>query len=124
MPSNPVFLVRSDGHTVWVNKRALKRAGIGAGSPDPPGGRILRTRRTGDPSGILIGSAWERMLRRIPPLSDEERTEAVRLTVEIHETGSALITVTTQERAELYLEQVRSLARPRGFPLTATMEPE
>ena len=50
--------------------------------------------------------------------------EAVRLTHEIHNTGSALITVTSRERAELYVEQVRSLARPRGFPLTATMEPE
>lgn len=49
--------------------------------------------------------------------------EAVRLTFEVHESGSALITVTSFERAELYLEQVRSLARPRGFPLVATMEP-
>jgi ATP-dependent Clp protease adapter protein ClpS len=47
----------------------------------------------------------------------------VRLTFEVHESGSALITVTSFERAELYLEQVRSLARPRGFPLVATMEP-
>ena len=53
----------------------------------------------------------------------KERAEAVRLTWEIHYTGSALVTVTTLERAELYLEQVRSLARPRGYPLTATMEP-
>ncbi len=50
-------------------------------------------------------------------------TEAVRLTSEVHDSGSALITVTNLERAELYVEQVRSLARPRGFPLTATMEP-
>lgn len=49
--------------------------------------------------------------------------EAVRLTREVHERGSALITVTSFEHAELYVEQVRSLARPRGFPLTATMEP-
>ena len=53
----------------------------------------------------------------------KERGEAVRLTWEIHYTGSALVTVTTLERAELYLEQVRSYARPRGYPLTATMEP-
>ena len=51
------------------------------------------------------------------------QAEAVRLTWEVHDTGSALITVTNLERAELYVEQVRSLARPRGFPLTATMEP-
>jgi ATP-dependent Clp protease adaptor protein ClpS len=49
--------------------------------------------------------------------------EAVRLTYEVHESGSALVVVTSFERAELYLEQVRSLARPRGFPLVATMEP-
>lgn len=50
--------------------------------------------------------------------------EAVQLTFEIHETGAAVATVTSFERAELYVEQVHSLARPRGFPLTATIEPE
>jgi ATP-dependent Clp protease adaptor protein ClpS len=54
----------------------------------------------------------------------KEPLEAVRLTTEVHETGQALITVTSRERAELYLEQVCSLARPRGYPLTASMEPE
>lgn len=53
----------------------------------------------------------------------KEAGEAVRLTDEIHDTGAALVAVATQERAELYVEQVRSLARPRGFPLVATMEP-
>lgn len=51
------------------------------------------------------------------------RDEAVRLTNEVHNSGSAIVTVTSLERAELYVEQVRSLARPRGFPLTATLEP-
>jgi ATP-dependent Clp protease adaptor protein ClpS len=59
----------------------------------------------------------------IETLFHKPQPEALRLTEEIHTTGSALITVTTRERAELYLEQVRSLARPRGFPLTAAMEP-
>lgn len=53
----------------------------------------------------------------------KEPEEAVRLTKEVHDTGAALVTVTSLERAELYLEQVRSLARPQGFPLVATMEP-
>lgn len=57
-------------------------------------------------------------------LFHKPHTEAKRLTREVHETGSALIVVTNLERAELYVEQIRSLARPRGFPLTATMEPE
>ena len=49
--------------------------------------------------------------------------EARLLTLEVHERGSALITVTNLERAELYVEQIQSLARPRGFPLAATIEP-
>lgn len=57
-------------------------------------------------------------------LFHKPRAEAVRLTREIHDTGSALVAVTSRERAELYVEQVRSLARPRGFPLTAAIEPE
>ncbi len=56
-------------------------------------------------------------------LFQKQRAEAVRLTWEIHYTGSALVIVTSLERAELYLEQVRSKARARKFPLTATMEP-
>ena len=51
------------------------------------------------------------------------RDEAVKLTNQVHETGSAIVTVTSLERAELYVDQVKSLARPRGFPLTATIEP-
>jgi len=50
--------------------------------------------------------------------------EAVQLTHEIHHRGAATVEVTSRERAELYVEQVKSLARPRGFPLTATIEPE
>jgi ATP-dependent Clp protease adaptor protein ClpS len=60
----------------------------------------------------------------IVSLFRKPRDEAVKLTNEVHESGSAIITITTLERAELYVEQVRSLARPRGFPLTATIEPE
>lgn len=52
----------------------------------------------------------------------KEPEEAVRLMLEVHQSGLALIVVTNFERAELYVEQVRSLARPRGFPLTATLE--
>jgi ATP-dependent Clp protease adapter protein ClpS len=48
----------------------------------------------------------------------------VHLTHEIHNRGAATVEVTSRERAELYVEQVKSLARPRGFPLTATIEPE
>jgi ATP-dependent Clp protease adaptor protein ClpS len=49
--------------------------------------------------------------------------DATRLMLEVHQTGAAVVTVCPRERAELYVEQVASLARPRGFPLTASCEP-
>lgn len=57
-------------------------------------------------------------------LFHKPQAEAVRLTREVHESEVACITITSQERAELYVEQIHSLARPRGFPLTASIEPD
>ena len=45
MPSNrgrPVVLESQDGHSLWVNSRALELAGIDENTPEPPGGRIDR----------------------------------------------------------------------------------
>jgi ATP-dependent Clp protease adaptor protein ClpS len=50
--------------------------------------------------------------------------EAERLTWEVHDEGAAVVEITSLERGELYVEQVHSLARPRGYPLAATLEPE
>jgi predicted amidohydrolase YtcJ len=70
-PANPVYLTRVDGHAAWVNPKALAIAGITARTPDPPGGRILRT-ATGGPAGVLIDQAQALVERRIPPASPAE----------------------------------------------------
>jgi predicted amidohydrolase YtcJ len=75
--NTPAFLVSSDAHAVWVNRRALDLAGINARTPDPPGGRILRMARTGEPSGILLGRAWELALRRLPQPTRDDRARAI-----------------------------------------------
>ncbi len=69
-------------------------------------------------------TTFDFVIELLRTLFHKEAAEAVRLTNEIHHGGSAVVAVTHKERAELYVEQVRSLARPRGFPLTATIEPE
>jgi ATP-dependent Clp protease adaptor protein ClpS len=56
-------------------------------------------------------------------LFHKSQPEAVRLMLEVHNRGAGVATVCARERAELYVEQVHSLARPRGFPLAATAEP-
>ena len=58
VPAHPVALMRLDLHAMWCNTRALQAAGIVAGTPDPPGGRILR-RPDGTPSGVLVDAAMD-----------------------------------------------------------------
>jgi predicted amidohydrolase YtcJ len=53
VPDRPVYLGSVDGHSAWVNSRALELAGITASTPDPPKGRIEREPKTGEPSGTL-----------------------------------------------------------------------
>jgi ATP-dependent Clp protease adaptor protein ClpS len=69
-------------------------------------------------------TTFEFVIDLLVRLFHKEWREAVRLTHEVHETGSAVVEITSFERAELYVEQIRSTARPSGFPLCATLEPE
>jgi len=63
---HPVSLQRVDGHALWVNTRALEAAAIGRGTPDPQGGKILRDRSTGAPSGILLDDAKDLVESKVP----------------------------------------------------------
>src|SRR5262245_4079598 len=54
VPDRPAYLSASDGHSVWVNTKALKLAGVTKATPDPPYGRIERD-SAGAPSGTPRG---------------------------------------------------------------------
>lgn len=76
-PEHPVFLVRVDAHSAWVNAAALAAGGITKGAADPHGGEIRRL-DDGSPSGILIERAAEPVLAKIPEPSDADITAAFR----------------------------------------------
>lgn len=78
-PENPVVLSDIDGHTTWANSLALEIAGVGASTPDPAGGRILRY-ASGEPTGILLETAGALVRDHVPPLTAEEAREAMRQT--------------------------------------------
>jgi len=61
----PVMLRRKDGHSVWVSSAALKLAGIGRDTADPPGGVIDRDAGR-QPTGILRETAIYRVSKLIP----------------------------------------------------------
>jgi predicted amidohydrolase YtcJ len=76
-PAHPVALHSKDGHALWANGEALRRAAITADTPDPPGGRLLRDGR-GEPTGILLENAQELLERVIEPPGVEACVEALR----------------------------------------------
>jgi predicted amidohydrolase YtcJ len=72
----PALLSRKDGHSVWLNSRALQLAGIDRATPDPAGGTIGRD-EDGEPSGVLFENANDLGYRVVPEYSWEERRHAL-----------------------------------------------
>jgi predicted amidohydrolase YtcJ len=65
----PAFLPNYAHHSAWVNTAALKLAGIDAGTPDPPDGRIERD-RDGRPAGTLHDGAMRLVQVPAPGAAD------------------------------------------------------
>jgi predicted amidohydrolase YtcJ len=75
-PNNPVFLTRADGHAAIANSAALRIAKIDKETPNPFGGEILRDRRTGEATGMLLDHAQPLVQKNIPQPTEAERREA------------------------------------------------
>jgi predicted amidohydrolase YtcJ len=73
----PVYLSSADGHSAWVNSRALELAGVIASTPDPPNGRIERE-ASGAPRGTLRESAMALVSRKLPPLSPSDYADGLK----------------------------------------------
>jgi hypothetical protein len=65
--SNPILAARIDGHVAVANFLALKLAGITNVSADPPGGRIERDPKTGEPTGMLDEDAAMDLVSNLVP---------------------------------------------------------
>lgn len=59
-PNNPVILTHASGHSLFANAKAMELAGIGADTPNPTGGEIVR-----DAQGRAIGVFEERAMSLI-----------------------------------------------------------
>jgi predicted amidohydrolase YtcJ len=55
-PNNPVILTHASGHATYANAKAMELAGITKGTPNPPGGEILKDAK-GNPIGVFRESA-------------------------------------------------------------------
>ncbi len=76
VPDHPAYLVVRDGHSAWVNSRAIDLAGIAAGTPDPIDGRIERL-PDGTPQGTLHEGAMDLVLGLFQDETHEELDQAL-----------------------------------------------
>ena len=124
VPNRPARIVSYDGHTAWVNTRALKLAGITRLTPNPANGAIVKDPRTGEPTGVLKESAMSLVNRVVPTPTREDRARALRLAVTA---GAAL---RRHERAgggwdgrgSRALRRSRSRPRAWGSPLRCALD--
>ena len=78
LPDRPAFLPNRDGHSAWVNSRALELAGIDRATADPPDGRIERD-PDGTPTGSLHEGATSIVERLLPPTTADDRAAGLRI---------------------------------------------
>lgn len=108
VPDRPVFLSSRDGHSAWVNSKALEMAGITDTTADPPDGRIDRD-ADGEPIGALQEGATDLVERLTPPATAEELVAALQLAqAELHSLGittwqDAIVTPEVEEPAYVTL---------------------
>lgn len=67
-PNHPLLLRRYDG-AYFANSRALQLARIDKHTPDPANGRYVKDPQSGELSGLLLGTAGERLAEIMPPPS-------------------------------------------------------
>jgi len=73
----PILLTRFDGHSMWVNSKAMELAGITQHTPDPSNGRIDRNEH-GIPIGSFHESATELFNCIIPSFPISKRIEGLK----------------------------------------------
>jgi predicted amidohydrolase YtcJ len=106
----PAYIRAYDGHTAWVNSKALELAGINKKFRFTGFGEVVKD-ASGEPTGILKEDAMGLVSNLIPPKTREENLEALRLGMKL----AAQLGITSIQNAhgdveetELYEELLKS----------------
>jgi predicted amidohydrolase YtcJ len=115
----PAFFMAADGHSAWVNSRALAATGITASTPDPQGGRIERDQVTGEPTGTLRDLAVSIMLRVIPRPSAADMEAAIIRSIALAK-SFGITSVHEANAQEVMLAAYRAVDGRRGLNARVT----
>ena len=111
VPDRPAITKCYDGHTLWVNSRALQAANITRNTPDPEGGIIVREPTTGEPTGVLKEAAQTLMDSVIPEPTLSDKLSSLRRGIaEAHRLGVISVFDAGVDRAELELFETLRMA--------------
>jgi predicted amidohydrolase YtcJ len=69
----PIVLTSTDGHSMWVNSKALELAQITKDTPQPEEGVIKQDPQTGEPSGLLQEPGAMNLVGRLIPKPPKEQ---------------------------------------------------
>jgi predicted amidohydrolase YtcJ len=116
-PGHPVILRRYCGHVAVANSMALRLAGVGAATADPPAGVIDRD-ASGEPTGMLREDAMG-LVERMRPAPDEAARKAALVAAIRSALGYGITSVHSQDawqagETEGVLELYRTVAREQG----------
>jgi predicted amidohydrolase YtcJ len=115
VPDRPAILSSRDGHSAWVNTKALELAGVTADTSDPSDGRIERD-ADGTPSGTLHEGAMDLVERFEPDDTPADLEAALRLGQEhLHRLG---ITAWQDAIIEPHVEELAYVALASRGELT------
>ncbi|MEL6194238.1 MAG: amidohydrolase [Bacteroidota bacterium] len=75
-PDRPMFIQSADGHSAWVNSKALELARVTKETKTPDGG-VIERKANGEPSGVLREYAIGLVRNIMPPFTFEEKVTAL-----------------------------------------------
>ena len=111
VPDRPAVMTCYDGHSVWVNSKALAMAGITKDTPNPTNGIVVKDPRTGEPTGHLKESATALLNKVKPKPTDADRRAVLRKAVAYaHQFGVTSVqnAGTSFEDVALYQQALRA----------------
>ena len=83
VPDRPVYIDSADGHSAWVNSKALELAAITRDTPNPAGGRIDRDPVSGEAIGALQEKATLLVSDIIPPITPKQAEAGLAKALEV-----------------------------------------
>ena len=109
-PSHPIMLTRIDGHSIWVNRLALKLSGYDVNSPKAPnGGKIIN-------NCILLDNAMNKVWDTQPEDSFSDVKRWIKIAA--HTAASRGITNVHDAWQEPYtIDAIKELVSENNFPI-------